>query len=397
MLKNKIKALLLASVIAMFASCSDDDQKPEPPIVGPIPPIDTVVPPPVDPIFPVDFNFITLNSNGWNGELPSISYIKKDNSILSDYFKDANGELIAENPSSATQIKEKLYIVQNSHWGMNNIEVLDPNSFKRLHKIEFNKEIRLRDLEYLGGDSIVVVGREFNRKINLIIGDLEKDNFIQDSLNTGFSLSRALKVGDKLIVGGIRYQENAQYIDSKLAIFDIDNISNDGMHIIHDKMNLFNVNSDFVVDKNDKVWFIAYGNDVLCCFCIDPQTEKIIQAIPLPYTISSLNDLSYALDNTGSTIYIRSHKAFYTIDVDSPVTPDGVTYEYTEQTVANLVELKMTKTGTLLVIDQVRGSEFNGSRILEFKPETTDDWKIINKYELPDIKASSIYVARYEK
>ena len=397
MLKNKINALLLASVMAMFAACSDEDPKPEPPIVGPIPPLDTIVPPPVDTIFPVDFNFISLNKTGNSGDgVSSISYIKKDGTILLDYFKETNGEQIADRLNSATQIEDKLYIVQNNHWTSNNIQVLDPNTLKRLTKFEFNKDLKPYDLEHLGGDSVVVVGLEFNKEINLLIGNLKAEEFIQRSFNTDFFLSRALKIGNKLIVGGPTYQKDGQFFDSKLAIFDINNISNDGMRIIHDQMNLFNSNADFLVDKNGKIWFIANKENTLICFCLDPETEKIVKAVSLPTSISPHNELSYTLDNTGSTLYIRSHKAFFTIDIDNPTTPDDPVYEY-RTTVAQLSDLKITKEGTLLVINEIKSSQFKGSKILEFKPSTTAAWTITKEYELPHTIASSIYVAKYEK
>ena len=401
MLKNKINALLLASIMTIFAACSDEDPKPEPPVVNPNPPVDTIVPPPVDtiipppidPIYPVDFKFLTLNGSGRNGEVPSVSYFKQDTIIL-DYFKEANGEHIGNKPLRTTQIEDKLYIVQS--WNNSNVEIVDPNSFKRLRKVGFN-DLMAYDLEYLGGDSAVVIGQEEdNKKMNFTVCNLKTDEFVQRSFNTGFSLSRALRIGNKLLVGGTQLS-TYPVKDSKLAIFDIDNMSNNNMRIISEKMNLFNSNSDFIVDKNGKVWFVANNDYNLICFCIDPETETIIQEIPLPVTMSTMKDLSYTLDNTGSTLYIRSHKAFYSMNVDAPGELDEPDYEYMEKTNVNLIDLKMTKEGTLLVIDQIQSTQFKGSKVLEFKTSTTGDWKIIKEYELPKTSAISIYVAKYEK
>ncbi|MGL4493173.1 MAG: hypothetical protein ACRCT5_10025, partial [Tannerellaceae bacterium] len=129
-------------------------------------------------------------------------------------------------------------------------------------------------------------------------------------------------------------------------------------------------------------------------YCINPATEQIKHEVQLPYTLSSLNELCYTIDNTGKTIYLRCHKAFFTVDVDTPVTPDEPVFEYIK-TVSELKDLDMTKDGTLLMIEQDLRA-FAPSKIIELNPKKAGAWEIVKEYTVDPV-ASQIYVAKYEK
>lgn len=344
-------------------------------------------------IYPVDFKFITLNNEGKQGEKPSISYVKNDGTVLTDYFYTANGFQIKDNPLHAIQIENSFYITHGSNWSDNGIHQINTSSFEVIKSFDFKREMKTYCMEHLSGDSIIVAGATKNADYNFVIASLTNEDFTLTSFNTGTPITQVKRIGNKLFAAGIRSQKNGEFIDAQLIAFDNTAINKEGMRTIMDVLNLPSFNAEFIIDKNKNMWVAGIKGSGYMLYCIDPKTEKVKHEVKMPNTLSSLNELCYTIDNTGKTIYIRCHKAFFTVDVDTPSNPDEPVFEYIK-TVSDLKDLDMTKDGHLLIIEQDMRA-FAPSKIIELNPKEIT-WEIVNEYTVDPV-ASQIYVAKYEK
>lgn len=384
MFKTNLFIPSLLSLAIAFSACDNnvDLEKPTEPETKP------------EIIFPVDFTFITLNNEGIYGETPSISYIKNDGTVLTDYFNAANGFQINDNPLCATQIEKSLYITHGGNWSDNGIHQLDPTSFKIVKSYDFKKDMQTYCMEHIGGDSIVVGGGTKEDDYNFVVASLSEDNFILSSFNVGFPITQIKRTGNKLFASGIRSQKNGQYIESKLIAFDTNTINKESMRVVLPELNLPSYNAELIIDKNKNIWVAGTTKSGYKLYCIDPKTELVKHEVSMPYTLSTLNELAYTMDNTGATIYLRCHKAFFAIDIDNPQTPDEPIYEYMK-TISGLKDLDMTKDGTLLMIEEDH-TAFAPSKVIELNPLKDQKWEIVKEYSVDPI-ASQIYVAKYEK
>lgn len=384
MFKTNLFIPSLLSLAIVFSACDNnvDLEKPTEPETKP------------EIIFPVDFKFITLNNEGNQGETPSISYVKNDGTVLTDYFKSANGFQINDNPLCATQIDQSFYITHGGNWSDNGIHQLDPTSFKIIKSFDFKRDMKTYCMEHIGGDSIVIGGGTKDQDYNFVIASLSQENFILSTFNVGFPVTQIKRIGNKIFAAGTRSQNNGEYINAQLIAFNSNMISESNIRTIIPELNLPSYNAEIVVDKNKYIWVAGMKGPNYILYCIDPVSEQVKHEVQMPYTLSTLNELSYTIDNTGKTIYLRCHKAFFTVDVDAPQTPDEPVYEYMK-TISGLKDLDMTKDGTLLMIEQDLKA-FAPTKIIELNPKKNEKWEIINEYTVDPV-ASQIYVAKYEK
>ncbi|MGL5014071.1 MAG: hypothetical protein ACRC6V_07265 [Bacteroidales bacterium] len=376
------KTILFASILTTslaFVGCSDDltDENNQ---ALPKPEEDKEV------IYPMDFRFITLNQS------PSITYITKD-TIFEDYFLSANGFQINESPYCVTQIDDRLYITHGGNWADNGIQQVDPSTFKVLESYDFKRNGRFYAMEHIAGDTVVVAGKERGKGYNFMVGSLDSPNFMIDTLETGFEVSVMKRIGNKLFVAGTRSQSNAVWNEAKFVVFDINNITQDGMRTIIDEVNLSSTNSPIAVDKNNNIWIAAAVNGGITIYCIDPKSEVILHEVALPAHISNYNEFCYAIDNSGEKLYLRAYKAIFEIDINNPITPEDPVYEYVKSSVSNLRDLDITPEGTLLFIEGE--TNLNGPRyVIEIDP--SNGWSTVGNYKV-DGKASEIFVPKYEK
>lgn len=394
MLFNKKQRILLLSAPLLFSACNDDvinDSK------------DDSQKEPVEVIVPVDFRCITLNHEGSGGDKPSISYIHKDATVYANHFASVNQEQIVPNPRSASQINDKLYIthssnwpVQSQKWSQNGVFVMNPNTFVCERDIDLGKDYLPYAIQSLGGDSILVAGNDKTKTSNIIIGSVDpaSDTFVKRKLNVDFPVDRVIRVGNKIVVAGNKTQSNGVYTYSKLGVWDLKSISPDKIQILIDKVNLSSRNSAILTDKYQRIWFGNESGSGYVLQCVDLKSGKLIHQVAMPYSISASKELALTIDNKGEKIYLRYHKAFYVISVDSPEKPDDPVYEYLSSA-SSLNDLQMTKEGNLLFLNE-EATPFRPSELIEVKPMINQPWEIV-KVEKVGPVAKSIYVAKYEK
>ena len=100
-----------------------------------------------------------------------------------------------------------------------------------------------------------------------------------------------------------------------------------------------------------------------------------------------------AISKDKDVIYIRNHKAFFTMNVDSPETPDEPLYEYRDH-VGVLNDLKVAANGNLLFLNETLGLGIP-SEVIELSPNTNAEWSLVGITET-GICSSKIFVPAYE-
>lgn len=384
---SKTCRLILLSAPALLWSCSDDNvvtDKTE------------SEKEPAEIIIPVDFRYLTLNREGnYSGQTPSLSYVHKNGTVFDDYYKTVNGEQVFCDPNAAFHFIDKVLLGHGSNWNDNGVSILEGNSFKKVDHIDLKQNMTPYTIEWLGGDSIIVAGRYKDEELNAFIADISGKATIKRKLNIGFTVYSVKKIGDKVFMLGCRDNRNGEPVQPDLIVMDVKNIHESGFRKIKSNLHLSSRYSVPSIDKNGNLWFAATENDErqYKLFCIDSKTETVKHAITMPVTMSTMNELAYTMSNDGKTVYLRSHKAFYTVDVDAPAELDEPVYEFLRH-VGLLCDLKITKEETLLFIDQ-KQSPNTPSEVFEVRPDSKG-WELIGTTEVGQ-NAKSIYVSKYEK
>ena len=340
-------------------------------------------------IYPVDFKYLTFGPSGASGG-PSITYVKNDGTVVKNLFKDANGEDIGESPNDIIQSKDNLLVSVRSFYGSNKIEIINANSFKKIKTIDFGSKIAISNMISLDDDKLFVMGSYkigYKRIFNIGTVDTKSENPMESIFDLKYKPRAAIKVDDKIVVV-------SKFSNTEILFFDTDNITLDGMRVTNtDKMSFDNCKASLVVDKNKKIWTVMQNNDyqvTLCC--IDPVTETIIHDISIPGG-STVNTVATTMSNDGQYIYVRTHEAFYKVNIDKAVFPFDPTFEHNEHT-GTVYDLKMTKEGTLLFIDH-RFEDNAPSIVYEYKENSDETWtRLVENGIAVAPHAKSLYVAK---
>ena len=370
----KKSALALLTVSLLFA-CSKSSQTPQPEIDQP------------DPIDPVEFSFLTINKSGMYGEPSSISFIDKKGNVQLDQYKQANGVQIADDPTSAVQIGNSLYLLQASRWDGSSLQELNPNTLQLINKIDLGKDIVPRQMVHLGKDSVMMLCSTNNLDYDIVVGSLSSEKFITKGLFTDLNLTAINKIGNKVFAVGATSSTSAERTKSSLVVFDIDNITLEGMRVINNNISIYSNRVFLLEDKNGIVWFLN-DETPLKFVGFDPKTEQIVNTIELPTVLNTLSGISYCIDNAKENIYFRTKKSFCKMNLVNTQSPDEPIYEFLNGQ-RNFVDIKMTLDGKILTIDNVLNAN-SPSVVYEFSING-DKWENSASYEV-DCGAVLLYI-----
>ena len=343
-------------------------------------------------IYPVDFRYLTFGPQGNSGG-PSISYIKHDGTVVKNLFKDANGEDIGDAPNDILQSKDNLFISSRSFYGSNKIEIVNANSFKRIKTIDFGSKIAISNIVNLDEDKIFVMGsykKGYNRIFSIGVVDTKSEDPMESIFDLNYKPRAAIKVDNKIVVV-------SKFTNTEILFFDTNNITIDGMRVLDaGKISFDNCKASLEADKHKKIWTAMQDlNYQVTLCCIDPATETILHEIAIPGA-STLKTTAITMSNDGQHVYVRTHEAFYKVDVDKAIFPEEPTFEHSRET-GLVCDLKMTKEGTLLFIDY-RYEDNAPSRVYEYKESSDGSWaRLVEDGVAVAPHAKSLYVAKYEK
>ena len=306
-----------------------------------------------------------------------------------DYLLSVNNFQINDNPYDAIQVDEELYLMHGSFWSDNGLVQVNPNSFEIKRHINLGRSICSYSGINLGGNRMLIAGDEADNEYNVLVADLNavgEEGFVQEQLYTGFNVNSMLQVGDNIFMA-------TSYSNSPLMMLDANNLSQEGLTTLSESFTLTNRNNKFVRDKNNNVWIPVKAGSGVKLVVIDGKTGAFTKELAMPNSVSSINETAIAISNDGATLYARSHKAFYTIDVDNTLELDEPNFEYREH-VGSLKNLKMTEEGTLVFLNQKLGS-FTPSEVIELTITSDENWDI--KIHNVGYNASVIFVPNYAK
>ena len=341
----------------------------------------------VDKIEPVDFQYLTLNRTNMYGEVPSISFMSKDGVMTPRMYYQTNNEDFPSEAVNALQVKDRLFLVVCDYWGFSGFMEVNPNTLLKVSEHSLNGDFLPYDMISLGGDSVLLAGAENNGDYNIVIGDINSEEFTKRKINSGNDINYVRKIKNKVFFAG-SYSNSAV-----ISVADINNINNDSFRTILEDVRLGSKSSNFCIDKNNNIWFSNKESGSYMIYCIDTESETVKHKVSMPRSITTLNELAMAISKDKDVIYIRNHKAFFTMNVDSPETPDEPLYEYRDH-VGVLNDLKVAANGNLLFLNETLGLGIP-SEVIELSPNTNAEWSLVGITET-GISSSKIFVPAYE-
>lgn len=315
-----------------------------------------------DKIYPVDFEYLTLSraGNRMDSAPPAISYIQNNGTVILGKYKDINGKSLAINPSSITQVKDKLVVTIVNYFGENKLEVLDATTLEIVKTHSFGREFSPRYVLPVEGDRVMIVGESTGHTddtYSVVVADLSLDNIVVTEFTPGFRVCTAAKVGSKIVMIG---DEDMSFWPSdpntyQLVVFDKDNITLEGMRVIADNTSIYTSSPRLVVDKDNNVWTLikspTQSESRATLAKIDLEAETLTALFPIANT-NRMTQPSIAICNAGELIYIRSHKAFYKIATSNPIAPDDPLFEHMDET-GTVSDLHINRKGNIVFLDNV--------------------------------------------
>ena len=203
----------------------------------------------VDKIEPVDFQYLTLNRTNMYGEVPSISFMSKDGVMTPRMYYQTNNEDFPSEAVNALQVKDRLFLVVCDYWGFSGFMEVNPNTLLKVSEHSLNGDFLPYDMISLGGDSVLLAGAENNGDYNIVIGDINSEEFTKRKINSGNDINYVRKIKNKVFFAG-SYSNSAV-----ISVADINNINNDSFRTILENVRLGSKSSNFCIDKNNNIWF----------------------------------------------------------------------------------------------------------------------------------------------
>ncbi len=347
-----------------------------------------------------NFKFLTVNPANYYGEAPSITHVSHEGATTQDIYFQANNALVTDGVTDVALIDDKLYMtitrMNSSYYTDCSIEVLNAETFVSEETIDLSyntlgSELSVKTITAVPGDKLIAAGTLFYSAggdgDNLAVIS-RKDHSLEKTLRFDFPISKVIYAENKIFLAGAV----ANAVKSKIAVLDLNNITEDGLRVISDETNLFDGSTSILKDANGLIWAAVLRNGTPAVLCIDPATEQIVHDIRLPYSITSLSSVSATMDEKAETLYIRCGRAFYVIDAKNPAEPDDVAFEITSGIVdggMTCLDLKMSQDGKLLFIRSIM-TQGEVSQVYELDPA---DWTVTNIYPT-GINSRFIYVAQ---
>ncbi|MGL5960152.1 MAG: DUF5074 domain-containing protein [Bacteroidales bacterium] len=359
-----MRNLFLGVIISSMAliACTEVDATEE--LI--LPPTNDSIPLPTDsvpstndstpPISPYPFRVLVANEGQFTYGTASLTGITKTGEVFKDIFRRTNNRPLGDIAHSILQIEDKLYVTLNNS---KKIEVMNARTFNSLTTILTPPNFIPTYMCHLGGDSMAVADIVTGNGKKLLIVDLKSNTVTREIEDIG--------TGGQMIV-----HEGKLYLgNSPLRIFDLENISKEGMRRIKDK-NIFLTawnESKIILDKNNKIW--VFHDGVLTggkrLVCIDPASETIVKQIQIKgATIGSFPrlDISPEKDVLYLTGAFNKVNGIIAIGIDAEVFPTALHFSTANEMPSEkervLYNMSVSKEGTIFICDVLYGSIASG-------------------------------------
>lgn len=261
---------------AFLAACTDNDDESE------------IIPSPTTN----RIKMIVVNEGLFGTGSGDISAIYEDGTTIWNAFEKANGVPMGDVAQSITYLRKKYFVVLN---GSAKIEVVEPGTFKSLGTILYEKKGSPRFMAPISDTSAIVSDLQGQ----LVEINTEKYTVIQH-IPLSWGVEKIVRVGDKLF--------GANTSGRGIAVFDIDNISEENKRVIPVLVRDGTKTSKMHLDKNNKLWVLTTGQNsakVNCIFWneIDPDTEEVIEIVEIPLLKKGETNLKIGSPMSGVPYY----------------------------------------------------------------------------------------------
>ena len=264
----------------LFAACTDDDDN-----VGEIPP------PEVNKV-----QMIVVNEGLFGTGTADISVVYEDGTTIWNAFERANGVPMGDVAQSITYFNGKYFVVLN---GSAKIEVVEPETFKSVGTILYTQKGSPRFMVPINDTEAIVTDLQ-GQLVRVNTSDYSVVEYIP--LATNWGIEKIVKIGNKLF--------GANPAGKGIAVFDVNNISEEGKRIIRVLVKDNTKTSKMHLDKNNKLWVLTTGTNTQkenCVFwnCIDPNTEEVVDVVEIPLLKKGNPNLEIDTPMSGG-LYYRS-------------------------------------------------------------------------------------------
>lgn len=308
------------------------------------------------------FAFLVASQGNTVSRTSLLTGVTADGTTQDSVFYKVNDRSLGTLLKSVTRVEDRLYAVLNNSL---TVEVFDAYTFESIATIALPENMRPMYACYLGNDLLAV--SDYNTATddnNLVIIDT-KANEVVRTVNGIGQASQMLVHKNKLFVGGNTFR-----------IFDLDNITLEGMRRMNDQTSLYNSweNSKMVVDKNGNLWIYHVGTLTggRRLACIDPETETVLKEVMAPGVI--LNSASKLdISPEGDRIYIwgllNGVRGIIAVDITATELPSDVLFATGSFIVTGrtMSAITVAKSGNILLCDAASSGTSDG-KVHEFTP-----------------------------
>lgn len=308
------------------------------------------------------FAFIVANQGNTVSRTSLLTGVKADGTTQDSVFYKVNDRSLGTLLKSVTRAEDKLYAVLNNSL---TVEVFDAYTFESIATIALPEATRPMYACYLGNNLLAVSDYGTVASDNrFVIIDTEQNEVVRTIEGIG-QATQMLVHKNKLFVGGNTFR-----------IFDLDNITLEGMRRINDQTSLYTSweNAKMVVDKNDNLWIYHVGTLTggRRMVCINPDTEEIIKEVPAPGVMlnsGSKLDISPEGDRIYISGRINNVRGIIALDITATEMPSEVLFSTADLigTDRTLNAMAVTKTGNILLCD-AKTSGVEDGKVHELTP-----------------------------
>lgn len=236
---------------------------------------------------------IVVNEGQFTKGTAALSAITYDGTTTFDIFRDVNSMPLGDVAQSISYINGNYFVMLNNS---RQIKVVEPQTFKLVSTIDFEEKPASPRFAVPLTDSTALVS-DLNRQLIVVH---TKNYTVLDYIDiSGAGVSQIEKmtvVGKKVFcaAGG-----------SGVKVLDTDKaISASAMRTVDGTVGGVMKTAKMVVDKNNKLWVMTTASNKTILNCIDPETEKVVKTVEIPY--AKKGDEAYVAGCiTGGNFYNR--------------------------------------------------------------------------------------------
>lgn len=274
---------------------------------------------------------IVVNEGLFTTNTAALSVIYDDGKTYFDVFRWVNNRPLGDVAQSMTEINGYYFVAVNNS---KRVEILDKTTFKSVGSIRYKEAGSPRFITPVN-DSIAMVSDLHGQLVTIRSKPpYEVVEHIKLPLKSS-AIEKMVTVGGKIF---------GAYLNRGIAILDCADYSLRNMRLMEDVVpGELTKTARMLVDKHERVWVLttprlSRNQKSMTLNCIDPQTEKTIKRVEIPYVQSGIkvgdivgmpNYNRTDIDPTASKIYFNlmvatkegtkegAVQTLYTLDVDT--------------------------------------------------------------------------------